>query len=130
MIVDPDVEHLLINYLNATLPGYGVTLPVADRVPPNNEPVATLIRTGGTRRDLVTDQAQITVDVRHRDNEQAITALNVIRAVLNDLWGRQISGHAVYTVNELSGPYSNPTASELFRYTQSFLVAVRATQVV
>jgi hypothetical protein len=130
MILDPDVEHLLIDYLNEQLPAHGVDLPVADRVPVTAGPAATLIRTGGTRRDLVTDVAQITVDVRHVDNAQAVAALQMVRALLNDLWSRTVSGHRVYQVSELSGPYSNPTSSELFRYSQSFLVAVRAAQVI
>ena len=133
MIVDPDVEHLLINYLNTALPDHGCTIPVADRVPPGGGdiPAITLVRTGGARRDLVTDEAQITVDARDVDNAAAITALILVRALLNDLWGQALAGHQVYTVRELTGPYSNPTTtSELSRYTQSFLVAVRASQVV
>jgi hypothetical protein len=132
MIIDPDVEHLLIDHLNTVLPEHGVTIPVADRVPAGDglTPAITLIRTGGTRRDLVTDEAQISIDVRAGDNVTAVTALNLIRALLNDLWSRTVGGHQVYTVRELSGPYSNPTVSEFARYSQSFLVAVRAAQVV
>lgn len=130
MILDPDIEHILIDYLNVQLPAHGVDLPVSDRVPVELTPSATLIRTGGTRRDLVTDVGQITVDVRHYDNEQAVQAIQMVRALVNDLWSQTISGHRIYSVAELSGPYSNPTDSELFRYSQSFLVAVRATQVV
>jgi len=56
---------------------------------------------------------------------------NLVRALINDLWGGvTLGGHPVYQVSELSGPYSNPTRTDLFRYSQSFLVAIRAAQVV
>jgi hypothetical protein len=130
MILDPDVEQLVIDFLNGALPGQGITdYPAADRVPDGAKSI-TVIRTGGIRRDLVTDEAQITIDVRGPTNSQVVTVINTARMLLNDLWGSVLDGHAVYTVRELSGPYSNPTSTDLTRYSQSFLVAVRATQVI
>ena len=129
MILDHDVEQLLIDYLNDTLPDYGIDLPVADRVATTNAPGITLVRTGGIRRDLVTDEAQITIDVRHYDSGQAMQVALHVRALINDLWSRVIGGAQVYTVRELAGPYSNPTSAELYRYSLSFLVAVRSSQV-
>lgn len=130
MILDHDVEQLLIDHLNVKLPEYGFDIPVADRVPPNNQPSVTLVRTGGVRRDLVTDEAQITIDVRHSDAAQAMAVVLCTRALINDLWSQRIQGVQVYTVRELAGPYSNPTSAELSRYSISFLVAVRSSQAV
>ncbi len=130
MILDHDVEDLLITYLNQVLPDYGIDINVADRVPTDNLPAITLVRTGGVRRDLVTDEAQITIDVRHYDAGQAMAVVLRIRAIVNDLWSQQISGVQIYTVRELAGPYSNPTSSDLYRYSLSFLVAVRSSQAV
>ena len=130
MIIDADVEQLIIDYLAAQLPPLGVTAPVADRVPADSIQSVTVIRTGGVRRDLVTDEAQITVDVRAATNADCVHILNLARALLNDLYGRSLAGHAIYTTRELSGPYSNPTKSDLNRYSQSFLVAVRAARAV
>ena len=62
MIVDPDSEQLLIDYLAERLPPLGVDWPVGDRAPIGPTSYIVLIRTGGARRDLVTDQAQITID--------------------------------------------------------------------
>lgn len=132
MIIDADVEHLLIDYLNEQLPLHSITdFPVADRVPQQGYNSVTLIRTGGVRRDLVTDEAQVTLDTRAASNTQCVLVANLCRALLLDLWGgRKLNGHAVYQVRELSGPYSNPTETDIYRYSQSFLVAVRAREVV
>jgi hypothetical protein len=130
VILDADCEQLVIDHLAATLPLYGITAPVGDRTPGQGQESVVVIRTGGTRRDLVTDQAQLTIDVRAADNSLAFNIINHVRALLLDLWGRQLAGHAVYQVTELSGPYSNPTSTDLHRYSQSFLVAVRSIEVV
>lgn len=130
MIIDPDVESLLINYLAGELPRYGIDAPVADRTPQQGKTSVVLIRTGGTRRDLVTDNAQITVDVRATTNSECVHIINHVRALLLDLWSRRLDQHQVYDVGELSGPYSNPTSTDLVRYSQSFLVAVRSSEVV
>ena len=130
MIVDPDSEQLLIDYLAERLPPLGVDWPVGDRAPIGPTSYIVLIRTGGARRDLVTDQAQITIDTVSGDSGSAAHVANLVRALINDLWGGvALGGHPVYQVNELSGPYSNPTRTDLFRYSQSFLVAIRAAQV-
>lgn len=127
MIVDPDIEALLIDYLTAELAERGVTVPVAGRFPQTGTTSITLVRTGGTRRDLVTDQAQITIDVRAQRDSECVQIIQLCRALLLDLWGgAKLAGHPVYQVAELSGPYSNPTTSDLNRYSQSFLVAVRS----
>jgi len=130
MIVDPDVEQLIIDYLDSRLPEFGIDWPIADRVPLGANDYIVVIRTGGVRRDLVTDQAQISIDIVSVDNSSVMHAANTVRALMNDLWGGvRLGGHPVYTVRELSGPYSNPTRTDLFRYSQSFLVAIRAAQV-
>jgi hypothetical protein len=130
MIVDPDVEQLVIDYLATELPNHGITAPVGDRTPQQGTTSVVVIRTGGTRRDLVTDQAQITIDVRAPINSECVQIINWARALMLDLWGCQLAGHPVYQVTELSGPYSNPTSTDLVRYSQSFLVAVRSFEVV
>lgn len=127
MILDPDVESLLIDYLATALPGAGIpNVPVSDRPPQAGVESVVLYRTGGVRRDLVSDQAQITIDVRAATGSRAMTIIQRVRALLNDLWGFAIGGFAVYDVNELSGPYVSPTEKDPIRYSQSFLVVVRS----
>lgn len=126
LLVDPDVEGLLISYLSTALPENGMSVPVSDRPPQTGVESVVLYRTGGVRRDLVSDQAQITVDARAARGSRAVEILQLVRALLNDLWGKQINGFAVYDVNELSGPYVSPTEQDPIRYSQSFLVVVRS----
>jgi hypothetical protein len=131
LLVDPDVEGLLISYLATELPEYGMpNVPVSDRPPQTGVESVVLYRTGGVRRDLVSDQAQITVDTRAARGSRAVQIIQLVRALLNDLWGKQIDGFAVYDVNELSGPYVNPTEMDAIRYSQSFLVVVRSKSLV
>ena len=128
MIIYADAEQLIIDYLTEQLPPLGVQVPISDRVPLDSTSSITVIRTGGVRRDLVTDEAQLTVDVRGPTNSECVRILNLARALINDLYGRSLAGHAIYSTRELSGPYSNPTPADLNRYSQSFLVAVRAAR--
>ena len=131
LLVDPDVEALLISYLAAALPAHGIPgVPVSDRPPQSGAESVVLYRTGGVRRDLVSDQAQITVDVRAALGSRAVEILLRVRALLNDLWGFAIDGFAVYDVTELSGPYVSPTEQDPIRYSQSFLVVVRSKSLV
>jgi hypothetical protein len=131
MLVDPDVESLLIDYLTTALPAHGLpNVPVSDRPPQTGVESVVLYRTGGVRRDLVSDQAQITIDVRAALGSRAVEIIQLVRALLNDLWGFAIDGFAVYDVNELSGPYVSQTEKDPIRYSQSFLVVVRSKTLV
>lgn len=131
MIVDPDAEQLIIDYLDTEIRNYGVPpgVPVADRPPQDAPSYLVVRRTGGTRRDLVTDAAQMTIDSVSVDNSDALLLLRLVRGLLNDAWGKVLSGHAIYSVGELSGPYQNPTDNDPHRYTQTFLIAIRASEV-
>lgn len=129
MILDPDAEQLVIDYLATEMPKYGNNTAVSGRPPQDLSDAVTVLRTGGSRRDLVTDQAQITIDSRAGRDTTALDTLRLVRALMDDAWGKVLGGQQVYDVNELSGPYRNPTDQDLNRYSQSFLVAVRATQI-
>lgn len=127
MIIDPDAEQLIVDYLTEQLPLYGFTdIPVSDRVPAVGVESVTVIRTGGARRDLVTDQPQISIDVRAGYNSRAVAIINMVRTLLNDLWSRSLDGFMIYDVNELSGPYSNPVEPDFCRYSQNFMMAIRS----
>jgi len=127
MILDADAEELIINFLTTEMPNHGfLDIPTSDRVPQSGVESITVIRTGGTRRDLVTDTAQISIDVRAGSNSRAVEIIGMIRALLNDMWGRVIDGWMIYNVDELSGPYSNPLEPDYCRYSQNFLIAIRS----
>lgn len=133
MIIDPDVEQLLIDYVYGALPGLGFSVPVASRIErlgsdPSKRPAESvvIVRTGGPRRDLITDQPQITVDCRARLESRAVALSNSVRALLNDLVGLDLAGHPVYSCQEYSGPTNQPTDQDPVRYSQSFSLAVRS----
>lgn len=128
IIIDAPIETLLVGYLRAVLPPFGYTMPVGTRVPnPRPTESVTLFRTGGPRRDMVTDQAQITVEVRAGLERRAEVIANTTRALINQLDGQTLDGHVVYQVQELSGPANLPDPVSGVRYSQSFLIAIRAT---
>jgi hypothetical protein len=130
MIVDPDAEHILIDYFATALPAHGFPdVAVGDRFPQTGIESVTIIRTGGARRDIVTDQPQISVDVRAERNSRAVEIIGTVRALMNDLWGTALDGFMIYKVSELSGPYSNPSESDWCKYSQNFLLAIRAKTV-
>lgn len=127
LLIAPSIEALLVTYLSAELPVYGLTMRVASRVPnPRPSESVVIFRSGGTYRDLVTDVPQVTVEVRARMEQRAESIIGVVRALLLDLEGRDLSGHAVYQVEEFSGPANLPDPISGVRYTMTLSIAVRA----
>lgn len=124
LVTFPDTVALLVSYLNDN-----VVEPVRSRIPTDRPTAfATVRRTGGPKRNLVTDQAQVTVESWGPTDEDAHDLAQDIRALLNALPGQIIDGVAVYRVDELSGPADLPDPlSDQPRYSQSFSVALRGT---
>lgn len=126
-------ERLLIAYLAARLPtvtddrGRAFLMTVASRVPnPRPAECVVLYRTGGTMRDLVTDQPQITVEVRAKTEERCALVIGVVRALLWELEGQVLEGHQVYTVDEFAGPANLPDPLGGVRYSMTLSLAIRA----
>jgi hypothetical protein len=124
VITFPDTASLVITHLNANL-----TPSVHGRIPnPRPATFVTVIRTGGPKRNIVTDQAQITVESWAASDVAAMALAQQARGLLNALSGQSISGVPVYRVDELSGPADLPDPlSDQSRCSQSFTVALRGT---
>lgn len=124
VITFPDTVALLIGHLDANL-----TEPVRHRIPnPRPATFVTLRRTGGPKRNLVTDQAQVTAESWADTDQAAHDLAQEVRALLNALPGTVVDGVAVYRCDELSGPADLPDPlSDQARYSQSFSVALRGT---
>jgi hypothetical protein len=121
-IVFPDVEALLVTYLNGIL-----DVPVFTRIPnPRPPSFVRVLRTGGPKQGLVTDEAQITVEAWHNDSVQASNLAQQARAHLNVLAGQMLSSHQIHRVREMSGPGNlpDPTSGQA-RYTWTLLVDIR-----
>lgn len=124
VITFPDTVALLIDYLDAN-----ITEPVRLRIPnPRPSTFVTLRRTGGPKRNLVTDAAQVTVEAWAATDEAAHDLAQEVRGLLNALPGTVLDTVAVYRCDELSGPADLPDPlSDQARFTQSFSVALRGT---
>jgi hypothetical protein len=126
MVTFPDAVALLIDYLNDN-----IVEPVVHRIPnPRPATFVTVRRTGGPKRNLVTDQAQVTVESWAASDEDAHDLAQEVRALLNDLGDgvKSLDGVAVYRCDELAGPADLPDPlSDQARFTQSFSVALRGT---
>lgn len=124
LIVFPDVEKLLIDYLTPR-----ISCHVGDAVP-NPRPVefVTINRHGGPRRNLVVDSAQIGVECWSDLGSHASDLAQLVRAHFNSLSGQVLSGVQVYKVREFAGPANLPDSrSSQSRYVQTFGVDVRGT---
>lgn len=123
-VVFPDATDLLVTYLDGEL-----TEHVGSRIPnPRPTTFVRVLRTGGPKRNLVTDQPQMTFESWGDDDAEAADLAQQVRSLVNALPGQIVDGVPVYRVDELSGPANLPDPlSSQSRYTQSFAIALRGT---
>jgi metal-dependent amidase/aminoacylase/carboxypeptidase family protein len=126
-IMFPDAVAAVVTFLDTYL-----LEPVRSAVP-NPRPTAfyTVRRTGGPRRNLVTDGAQITVESWAQTDEDAQDMAQAARAYLHTIVGQTVNGAPVYRCDELAGPALLPDPlSNQPRYSQSFEIAIRGETLV
>lgn len=123
-ILFPDAVALAVTFLAGLLGEH-----VGQDVPPDHtidDTCVTVLRTGGPRRNLVTDDAQLTIETWAPTSTEAHDLAQLTRAHMLSLAGEVIDGVAVYRVGELAGPQNLPDPeSDQPRYTFSVSVAVR-----
>lgn len=120
-IVFPDVEAVVVAALSAR-----VGVPVATRVP-NPRPDAFVLvgRVGGSRPNVVTDRAAVTVECWSASNVEACDLSRWARAYVHTL-----APDTVRRVVELSGPASSPDpVSETPRYVFTVQIDTRGAAV-
>ena len=124
MVLFPDAVDIAIQALDAAL-----SEPVRSRVPnPRPATFVRVIRTGGPRRNIVTDQPTLTVESWASTCEAASDLAQRARQALHNLVGTQVDGVPIYRVDEASGPADLPDPlSDQARYSQTFSVALRGT---
>ena len=117
----PDSEAAAISWLASDLTDFDRPCTVADKVPPTRpSEFVTVQRTGGPRRDIVTDSAQLTFDSYAEKASDASTLANLVRGIVVSWAGRSRSGFSVYRVQEFSGPVLLPdpiTKKPRYRFT-------------
>lgn len=133
LILFADVEDDLRNHFNTTLPGFGFAQTSYVKRPATlPDSFIYIHRTGGPRRDMVTDNAQLTIECYGRskaspDEALAFRVAQFVRSIMNALEGNLLGGNQVDSVNEFSGAYNDPDplASTHARFTATYQLAVR-----
>jgi hypothetical protein len=121
-VIFPDTVDAVITWLDQWM-----DVPVRSKVPnPRPDAFITVTRTGGPQRNLVTDEAQITVESWGRSDAEAHDLAQDARGLINSIIGETVNGTPFYRVTELSGPANLPDPlSNQPRQSQSFAVAAR-----
>lgn len=85
-------------------------------------------RTGGTVRDLVTDNAQMTIECYAPDDKQAEEFAMDVRHTVHNTAGRSLgNGIVCKGITEYSGPYEDPDENHgSSRFSWTFAGALRA----
>lgn len=127
VIVFPDIEQLLVDWLTEHLPEYGYTVPVSTQIPDERpESFVTVPRVGGPRRNLVVDSPTISCDSYAIRPKPALELAQVVRGIIHAAAGQVLGGYQVYRVTEFTGPGNLPdNRSAHSRYTQAFSILVR-----
>lgn len=120
VIVFPDVEQLLVDAYKTELAARDWNVPVGTKVPTQRPAeFVRIIRTGGTRRGLVLDDAQVTVEAWGQRESRTSQLAQLCRGLLPTF-------DFVYGVDEFAAPANlpDPTTSQV-RYTATYRVTVR-----
>lgn len=129
VIVFPDAEETFRAHLVEQLPLYGSAASAHCAIPtPRPDLFVTVQRTGGPRRDLVTDSAQLTFDCWALTPSAAHDLAQLTRGIVNATPGSTVQGVPVYTAREMGGPVQLPDPkSKQARYTFTTSIAVRGS---
>lgn len=121
MILFPDAEAIICEYLSDVL-----TEQVVTQIPnPRPETFVQVLRVGGPLRNLVTDEATVTISSFGRLQQEAHDLSQRVRGWLHDLPYESLP-NPVYRITEFTGPANLPDPlSDQARYSQTFSVAVR-----
>lgn len=109
VIVFPDVEDLLVTYLSTELAARGDTATVHTVVPADRPDRFVLVpRVGGTRANLVVDNATIGIEAWASTDQQAHDLCQLVRGLVHALPGRVVDGVTFYRTGEFAGPTNLP----------------------
>lgn len=127
VIVFPDAEGVAVSWLAADLATYGSDAPVSSTVPnPRPPEFVTVHRSGGPRRDLITDAASLTFECWSDKPSGAAELAQLVRGIVASWQGRYADGVTAYRVQEFAGPQMLPDpASKQSRYTFTATVELR-----
>ncbi len=129
VIVFGDIEAALVTDITYKLAGYGSSASGSTTVP-RARPAEFFVvhRTGGPRKNLVTDSAQVTIDSWAETGSKALALAQLIRGIVGALGGQTISGLLIHRVQEFAGPgwLPDPESAQA-RYTFTASLDVRGS---
>jgi hypothetical protein len=109
IVVFPDAVDVTRQHLLTRLAEFAVTCPVVREIPVDRPELwVRVLRTGGVVQTIVSDAAQLTVEVWADTVEVAHDTAQIVRGILLDRTRRVWDGVQVYRVAELSGPLDFP----------------------
>lgn len=135
LIVMPDTEDAVRQFLTAAFSartGF-TTVTATTGTKPATFPseFVHVTRTGGTS-DLIIDRPQITLEAYAKRGSRAVAIAQMARGLLHQAAREGAMGSlTVYSVDEFSGPYSDPdpNAPSFTRYSATYSLAVRGSAV-
>lgn len=129
VVVFPDVEGLVCDWLPAELAARSRTVTVSTKVPnPRPAEFVRVIRTGGPQLNLVQDQPTLVVEAWAATESAAASLAELARALLKSTAGQQVGGVMVYRVDEIGGPQNLPDPdSAQARYVFTLSILLRGT---
>lgn len=129
VIVFPDAEGLICDWLPGELADRGRTVTVSTKVPnPRPSEFVRVIRAGGPQLNLVQDRPTLIVEAWAATESAAASLAELSRALIKSTAGTVIGGVTVYRVDELGGPNNNPDPdSAQARYTVTLSMLLRGT---
>jgi hypothetical protein len=126
-LIFPDVAEIAVKVSVAGLDALGLSVPVGTRVPSPRPPEFVRIsRAGGTRRNLVTEDARIAVEAWAQAAEDAADLAEAVRSILHSIRGTVVDGVPIYRVDDAEGLADDPDAlSDQPRYQFALSLTVR-----
>lgn len=126
-----DAEALGVAYLRHELGSRSDTAHIATRIPKSRpQRLIRITRTGGVRRDEITDEPHLTFECWDTSSEKASDLARMARALMWALPNTEPFGHMVRNVDELGGPvYFEDPDTDLPRYQFTVTLNVRGETV-
>jgi len=129
VIVFPDVEAVVISYLNAAFTARSETARASTKVPATRPTkFVRVIRTGGPASSVFMERAQLTIEAWATTAVVASALMQLTRGLMHAIDQVTVGAttYQFYAPQEFSGPANRPDPdSEMERYTETFSVGVR-----
>lgn len=129
VVIFPDAEGLIVDWLPGELADRGRTVTVSTRVPnPRPAEFVRVLRVGGPQHNLVQDRPTLVIEAWATTESAAASLAELSRALIKSTAGTVIGGVMVYRVDEFGGPANHPDPdSAQARYVVTLSMLLRGT---